>query len=191
MGYAEYLKNLLRPLRLYELNEGAGAAELSALGAGLDALSAELDSAEAESVIPTASGAGLKSYEDILPYTPSYITLADRRRAIMALLRIDGRAFTPAALNDTLSGCGLRAVAEETASANTVLIYFPENRGQPDDYAELKRKIEQILPCHLGVEYKIIYITWAEVESFFASWSALEAACPTWDALEKYAGPGV
>ena len=32
MGYAEYLKDLLRPLRLYELDEGDGCAELEAEG---------------------------------------------------------------------------------------------------------------------------------------------------------------
>lgn len=186
MGYSDYLRNLLRPLRLYELDEGYGAAELNALGAAMDRVFAALESAETEALIPTASGAGLAGYEAILPYVPAYLTLADRRGAIMALLRIDGSSFTGAALNSTLSGCGITAVAEETGTANTVRVSFPQHRGTPEGYAELRARIEQILPCHLGITYFIIYITWAEIESWFSSWTELESACASWDALERY-----
>ena len=36
MGYFEHLKELLYPLRLYDLESGAGRAELVALGRGMD-----------------------------------------------------------------------------------------------------------------------------------------------------------
>lgn len=186
MGYADYLKELLRPLGIYQLSGGAGGGELTAVGEAMDELAAALETAERESVLPTASAGGLASYESILPYTPEYGTLSDRRRAIMALLRIDGGSFTVSELCDTLAGCGLRAVVEETGKASTVRVYFPYNRGVPANFEGLKSRIEAILPCHLAVEYSIIYLTWAELEGAFASWNALQAACASWDALEKY-----
>ena len=37
MGYCDYLKNLLRPLGIYDLSDGSlSASELEALGRGLD-----------------------------------------------------------------------------------------------------------------------------------------------------------
>lgn len=186
MGYSGYLKNLLRPLRLYDLDAGCGAAELDVLGAACDAVYDALERALAEAAVPTASGAGLAGYEAILPYTPAYVTPEDRRGAIMALLRIDGRSFTKTALCDTLSGCGIAAVAEEMETAETVAVRFPQTRGLPAGYGALCARIEQILPCHLGVAYVIAYITWSEIGNWFPSWAALEAACPSWDALERY-----
>lgn len=186
MGYADYLKSLLRPMRLYNVDDGPGECELAADGAELDAVFVELAGVETEMLLPTAQGAGLAKYEDVLPYHPSYITLGDRRRAIMALLRIDDCSFTPDALNDTLSGCGLKAVVSETGERCKVRVSFPDNRGVPDAFAELKVRIEAILPCHLDIEYYIIYITWQELENWFITWGMVEDMHFTWDAIERY-----
>ena len=45
--------------------------------------------------------------------------------------------------------------------------------------------IEDIIPCHLKVEYVYCYITWVRLEEQFSSWSDLEANVPNWDALER------
>lgn len=186
MGYAEYLKDLLRPLRLYELDEGDGCAELESEGAQLDGIYAALDTALREGVLAGAQDAGLDAYEEILPFVPSYLTQQDRRRAIAALLRIDMRSFTPAALNDTIAGCGIRARVEEADAPRTVRVSFPYNRGVPENFGELKRRIEQILPCHLGVEYVFEYLLWRELEKWLPSWRELEAKAGSWEELEVY-----
>ncbi len=188
MGYAENMRALLRPLRLYELDSGFGAAELNALGSAMDDLAAALESDEKEAIPVTAGVSGLGAWESILPYRPCYITLADRRAAVAAMLRTDGRSFTPDGINGTLAACGLSALARETATHYTVEVSFPDNRGMLADLDRLKARIEAIVPCHLAVEYLIIYITWAELESWYASWAAVEDAALTWDALERSAG---
>jgi len=187
MGYSDYLKNLLRPMRLYELDEGCGAAEIEVLGGAFDEVFEALERAEAEAIVPTAEDKGLSAFETILPYTPGYLSLAGRRGAIMALLRIDGCSFTPSALCDTLSGCGVSAVVQEAEAANTVRVSFPGTRGLPQGFEGLKVRVEKILPCHLDIEYFIVYITWAEIETWFSSWTEMESACADWNALEKYA----
>lgn len=187
MGYSDYLKNLLRPMRLYDLDEGYGAEELAVLGDVFDEVFDALERAEAEAIIPTAEDEGLSAYEAILPYVPGYLSLAGRRSAIMALSRIDGCSFTTSALCDTLSGCGISAEVEEAEALDTVRVSFPGMRGIPEGFEGLKTRIEQILPCHLGIEYFIVYITWAQIETWFSSWTELEWACADWDALEKYA----
>ncbi len=187
MGYAGYLTELLRPLGLYELHSGPGAAELRALGGSLDLIAAALERAERESVPPTAEGEGLERWESVLPFYPCYRILEDRRRAVMSLARIDGASFTPAAVNDTLAGCGIVARAEETGVSG-VRVSFPNNRGVPPDLQALKERIEAIVPCHLAVEYYIILITWRELETLFPAWSDLNAAGLTWDQLMRSGG---
>ena len=60
MGYCDYLKNLLRPLGIYDLSDRSlSASELEALGHGLDGAEAAIDYAERESALSTAEGEGL------------------------------------------------------------------------------------------------------------------------------------
>jgi hypothetical protein len=121
---------MLRPLRLYDVDEGFGADELAAEGEALDAVLEKLEKAEGEMLIPTAMDGGLSMYEGLLPYVPSYVTLNDRRQAIMALLRVDDCSFTSDALNSTLSGCGIKAAAEENGTQTVTVSLthaFPRN----------------------------------------------------------------
>ena len=185
MGYAAYLKDLLRPMRLYELGSGDGAAELECEGEQLDAVFAALETAQRESIVASAEDAGLSAYEEILPFVPAYATDRDRRRAIEALLRIDSRSFTLAAINDTIAGCGIRALVEETDTPQTVRVSFPYNRGVPEDLAELQRRIEEILPCHLAVVYEFVFVLWEELERWLENWLDAEA-CGAWSAMEAW-----
>lgn len=186
MGYYDYFCRQLRPLRLYDLEVGAGAEELKTAGAALDALAEALDEAEREGSLLTAEDSGLSAMEALLPYAPVSANVSDRRAAIAALLRIDGRSFTPAALCDTLSGCGVAATVRETETPFTVEVSFPDTMGEPDDFAQIRLRIEQILPCHLDVRYVLRYLLWDELESSFPTWAALEEAAENWDALEKF-----
>ena len=188
MDYAEELRGLLRPLGIYDVDGGIGGAELGAIGDALTSVFAALETAERESNPMTAEDTGLTAWEALLPFVPHWITLADRRRAISALLRIDGCGFTKAALNAAIAGCGIRAVVEECEEAMTVRVSFPYNRGEPDDFERLRWRIEQILPCHLAVNYLFIYARWAEIEVLFANWTALEAAVENWRAVERVGG---
>ena len=67
MGYCDYLKNLLRPLGIYDLSDRSlSASELEALGHGLDGAEAAIDYAERESALSTAEGEGLDRREAAL-----------------------------------------------------------------------------------------------------------------------------
>lgn len=186
MGYSEYLKGLLRPLRIYVLDEGYGAVELEREGAALDSCGNTLGQVEQEAFLHTAEGYGLEAYEELVPYRPASETLEERRAAIMALLRIDGGSFTVAALNDTLRGCGVAAVVQEGSEAMTVEVRFPGVRGLPENLEELKKRTEQILPCHLKIDYCYQFITWEQLERWFPSWEAMEAKALDWEHLEIY-----
>ena len=187
MGYFEHLKSLLYPLRIYELNEGIGAAELFAEGEALDRAQAELESAEREAIPSTAEGHGLAAYEKIMPFVPLYMTAEQRREAIMALLRIDWASFTLEDMNATVAGCGVAAEIGESETPETVTVTILGVRGIPENFDEISYRIEQILPCHLGIEYIFTFLIWRELEEWIADWAELEAAAPTWAALEAYA----
>lgn len=136
--YLRCLKQILEPLGIYDLENGAGAVELEVIGKQMDEIFDEMETLATEVMPLNASGFGLEKYEAALPYRPSYLTVADRRRAVMALLRIRNGCFTQGLLQDTISGCGIEASIEESNTAQTVKISFPQCRGVPENFESLK-----------------------------------------------------
>ena len=185
MSYAEALKDLLRPLGVFRLEEGYGAGELAAAGSALDGCGTALDQVEREMLLTTAQGSGLEAVESLLVRRPVTDDPERRRAALAALLRIGGDSFTLAAINDNLAGCGLNAVASETGVPGCVEVRFPDVPGIPDGFEELRQIIEDILPCHLDIEYVFWYVTWARMEALFDTWGDIEAGEYSWEELEK------
>ncbi|MGI5986120.1 MAG: DUF2313 domain-containing protein [Clostridiales bacterium] len=186
MGYSEYLKTMLQPLGIYDLTEGVGAEEIAVIGKQLDDVFNALEELGRESVLVQAESYGLQMYEEILPYRPAYITVEDQRRAILALLRIRGGCFTLDMLQDTIGGCGIEASIEEGEEPMTAVVRFVNNRGIPDGFDRLKRRIEEIVPCHIYVQYMFIYSTWQDLMNKLPNWAAIEERTNSWREFEIY-----
>ena len=142
MGYADYLRGLLRPLGVYELSAGSfsgGAVE--ALGAALDQAWEAMQKSQRETLVPTAEGDGLAG---ILPESRD---IAGRRAAVAALLAVGGESFSAAALSRSLAACGVEAAVRETDAAGTVVVSFPGCMGKPDGFARMAEIIERLPPC--------------------------------------------
>ena len=186
MIHQDYLASLLRPLGVYDLSQGSlSGSELDALGFGLDQLSGRLDYVERESALATAEGEGLRRREALFARTPVQYSIPLRREAIAALLRIGGDSFTLAAINDTITGCGIPAVVKETGTGQ-VAVSFPGVAGEPEGFPELKTIIEDILPAHLGIEYDFWFLIWQELEDNFPSWRSIEELELSWTQLETF-----
>ena len=188
-GYAEYLKDLLRPLRVYELEGTANGGELEAQGQALDGVEAGLEEIQREMLVCTAEGRGLEAIESLLARRPVTDRLEERRAALAALLRIGGDSFTLAAINDTISGCGVNARVEETEQAGTVEVSFPQVPGIPPNFEEIRIIIEDIIPAHLIIQYHYWYLTWQQLEQKFSCWQDIEDKNLTWYGLETYVEP--
>ena len=186
MGYFEYLKQLLRPMRLYDLDRGFGRDELFAIGEELDRQNESMEALLREAVPARADSYGLDRYEEIMPFVPAYWLESERRAAISALLRIDGGSFTLDALNATVAGCGMDAMISEGSLPGTVEVAMLNIRGIPEDFSSISRRIEQILPCHLEPVYKFIFSSWNEIMSFISSWNELHLKAHDWKTLEIY-----
>ena len=185
MSYADYLWELLAPLGPYRAEGVYTAGELSSEGAALDGAAEQLAQLEREAFLDSAESWGLEGMESLLTRRPMTETPEGKRAALAALLRIGGDSFTLAASNENLKGCGLNAVVSETGERDTVEVRFPDVPGIPNGFDQLKRIIEDILPCHLQVNYIYWYITWRMVEARFQTWGDIEQEGNTWDELEK------
>ncbi len=187
--YESYLRALLAPLGVYRLDKDSlSGAELYALGKSLDALSGHLETVERESLTATAEGEGLRRRESLFLRRPASTTLKERRAAIAALLQIDGDSLTPEAINRTISGCGIRARAIETGT-NQVLVEFPDTAGVPQDFEQIEKIIMDILPCHLGVEFRLRYLTWAVCHQAAYTWDIVAEQHYNWRSFQLAVPP--
>lgn len=189
MKHLEQLVELLRPLGVYDLREGrVNREELECYGRRLDRGEEELETTAREMALMTAEDFGLEQVEALLPYRPASPTVELRRAALAALLRIGGDSFTPAAINDTLAGCGVNARAEETARPGYVEIYFPDVAGIPEEFDRLRAIIEEILPCHLEVTYVFWYQTWGGLAEKVETFGGAMATGKSWYGLSIWKG---
>ena len=185
MGYCDYLKNLLRPLGIYDLSDRSlSASELEALGHGLDGAEAAIDYAERESALSTAEGEGLDRWEALFANTPVHYSTELRREAIAALLRIGGDSFTLSAINDTISGCGIKALAQEKEQFGYIRVIFPDVAGIPEGFEQIRTIILDIIPCHLEVEFYFRYLTWAECHARGYTWAYVHQKEHTWRSFQ-------
>ena len=183
MSHGQYLRQLLRPLGVYDLDAPFNGGELDAQGAALDGAMAALEEVQRESSLVTAEDWGLERVARLFARRPVAREPRQLAAALAALLRIGGDSFTLAALNDTISGCGIPAVVEE-AGVGRVTVSVPGVAGEPEDFDELKLIIEEILPAHLDIAYAFWYLTWTELETMFGSWQEIEDLDLTWEELE-------
>lgn len=183
MSFAEDLKNLLRPLGVYDLEGTINAASLEAKGAALDGMGGILEDLERESDLTRAESWGLECWRTLFGLLPATRDPGQLRESIWALLRIGAGNATLGAIRDTLSGCGLTVTVEERGTG-TVAVSFPGVAGIPENFSALKANIEEILPVHVGVEYLFDYVTWAKLEGY--GWTFGDLSAMTWEELEKH-----
>ena len=173
-------------MRVYRTECGTlSGAELYAAGAALDGADGAMEYAEREGVLQTAEGEGLARREKLFSRCPVNVSTALRREAIAALARINADSFTLDAIKSTLSGCGIKALAEETEKKGTVKVWFPNTVGVPDEFSQVESIILDIIPCHLLVEFYFRYLTWLECEAQKFTWQSVEDAHHTWESFEK------
>ena len=185
MGYGVHLRTFLRPLGIYDLTPGSlSGSELDALGHGLDVLSCRMDYVERESALFTAEGEGLRRRETLFARTPVHYTTELRRQAIAALLRIGGDCFTLSDINSTISGCGIKALAQEKERFGYIRVIFPDVAGIPEGFEQIREIILDIIPCHLEVEFYFRYLTWQECEAFQYTWAVIHQREYTWHGFE-------
>lgn len=185
MKHAECLRDLLRPLGVYNLEAPFNGGELDVQGEQLDKLMAWLEEVQRESTLAAAEDWGVENIAKLFTRRPVATQPRKLADALAALLRISGDSFTLEAINDTVTGCGVPAVVKELGKGR-VSVSFPGVAGEPANFQELKKIIEDILPAHLGIEYDFWYLTWIELEANIHSWKEIEDPSLSWAELETF-----
>ena len=185
MSYAQYLRDLLRPLGVYDLEATFNGGELDAQGECLDRAMDWIEEVRRETCLMTAESWGVERVAQLFARRPVADDPKKLSAALAALLRIGGDSFTLAAMNDTIAGCGIPAEVKELGRGQ-VSVSFPGVAGEPRGFQGLKKIVEDILPAHLGIVYDFWFLTWAELEKNVPSWRAIEEMGLSWAQLETF-----
>ena len=180
MSYGRYLRELLAPLRLYDLEAPFNGGELNVQGGALDGVDTWLAELRRESTLAEAESWGLERIIALLARRPVADTPTGMRKALAALMRIGGDSFTLDAINDTISGCGIKALVQEKEEFGYVRVIFPEVAGIPEGFEQIRTIILDIIPCHLEVEFYFRYLTWAECHARGYTWAYVHQKEHTW-----------
>ena len=130
--------------------------------------------ADYQEIYPIAARCGVFAKSDIQPLINEGATREDLSASIFQ-----------AVVNQTISGCGVRAVAAETDEQGVVRVTFPQVAGEPEDFARIRDIILEIMPCHLQVDFYFRFLTWEECEAAAWTWQGVEDAEHTWESFEK------
>ncbi len=179
------MRELLYPMRLYNLDSGFVSEELKTMGAEFDTIENQLEIAVKESVVSTAEDFGLANWESLFPFRVFASSPEDRRSALSALIRIDGESFTLEAINDTLAGSGIVATAREIDEPMVVQVRFPFVKGVPEFFEAVSERIAEIIPCHLETQYKFYYTTWLDLLELAVNWAEIEGNSLNWEEFEN------
>ena len=87
-------------------------------------------------------------------------------------------------INSTISGCGIKALAQEKERFGYIRVIFPDVAGIPEGFEQIREIILDIIPCHLEVEFYFRYLTWQECEAFQYTWAVIHQREYTWHGFE-------
>lgn len=184
MSNASCLKELLRPLGVYKLEESFLGAELDSLGNVLDGLQEELEQVQREMCLTTARDEGVERMAALFARRPVTQNTRQMAASLAALARIGGDSFTLKAINSTIAGCGLNAAVSEGDEPGVVMVRFPDVPGVPEGFEQMRVIVEEILPAHLLVQYLFWYQTWGELDDRQLTWQGIHDQNLTWETFE-------
>lgn len=179
----ESLCAALSPIKIYDTSAPALSAELRAYADEIERLYRTLDEMIPERFLLTATGEGLRVYEEM--FGPERSALPAERRRELLKLRMDlGEGdFTPEGIRKALDSFDLEYVISEFPRYNKLNI-IAQADYTPAEQAFIKREVEKILPTHLEAQLVFNTITWSGLDNRNRSFSQLDNDNLTWEQID-------
>ncbi len=185
MSNSANMKELLRPLGIYKLEESFLGAELDCVGHALDRVQDYLEELQREMCLTTARAEGVNKMAALFALRPVAQYSEQMAASLAALLRIGEHSFTLDAVNDAINGCGINARADETREPGVVEVRFPQVPGVPDGFERMRSIIEAILPAHVLVRYAFWFQRWEQLEQRGMTWQMAQEQRLTWTEMQE------
>ena len=152
------MRDLYTRLPVYANSEEVKAIQ-DGIQAGLDPCFSSVLESHAQPFVMTATW-GLPLWEKLLDLTPDTTDEDTRKMAIIAKLRGATTSTLAAVKSVAESYVGGEVLVEELYGGDYVIrISFISTIGEPDGLDALRKRLAEIIPAHLAIEYVFIYNT--------------------------------
>lgn len=131
-------------------------AELQAYAAGFQPVMEAYEELERELSIRTATDYGLTLREALVGQWAPHLSVAERRRMLLARLSIGSNDHTVPALERALDSVGIIAQIKENPAEDSITVVVTDVSRLQNPTAEMIQSLAgQFLPAHLLIEYDL------------------------------------
>ncbi|MCD4835535.1 YmfQ family protein [Phocea massiliensis] len=176
------LREMLLPMGLYDLSPDSFVSrELEAYGVGFALVEEVLRRVAEDSFVTSCSGEALSRWEFLLglPTQPE-VPLESRRETVLARLAIRPGDFTLPRLEQSVSGAGVKVKITENPPQGALSISFVDTLLEYENWEQLKKQIQALLPAHLPAEFDVGILTWEMFDGFSLSFTDWDSADFSW-----------
>ena len=106
--------------------------------------------------------------------------IEERRQLILSKLRGAGTVnanMIRAIVDSYVPNCKVDIIFE----SSTITIKFIDTKGIPANIGDCENSINEIIPCHLGLEFVYLFNTWKQLEDTKKTWAYYEGLNKTWE----------
>jgi len=177
------MKRALSPLEIYRTNAPNLLNELKTYADEIELLYTQLDELLPEGFLTTATGIGLREYEELFGPEMTSLSAAERRNRLKLRMSLGEGDFTPTGIRKALDSFGLEYTISEFPTLNRLNIIAQANYTKAQQ-AFIRREVEKIVPAHL--EFQLVFNTlmWSELDARDKTFSALDNDNLRWEQID-------
>ncbi len=174
----------LSPLEIYRAAPAHLNHELRAYADEIERLYTELDALLPERFIATATGRGLREYEELFGPARDSLSAAARRERLHLRLSLGEGDFTPAGIRKALESYGLEYTVSEFPTLNRLNIIAQTHYSEADQ-AFIRREVAKTVPAHLEFQMVFNTLMWSQLDDRNKTFSALDEDDLTWEQIDS------
>ena len=177
------MKRAMQPLGIYRRNAENLTNELTVYADELELLYSEIDALIPEGFITTATGIGLKEYEELFGPEQASLSAETRRERLLKRMNLGEGDFTPAGIRKALDSFGLEYVIAEFPTLNRLNIVAQTDYTKAEQ-TFIKAEVEKIVPAHLEFQLVFNTLTWDELDARNKTFAQLDSDDLDWDQID-------
>ena len=185
MNALTLLKSKLKPLGIYNLQSGTTLnAELSAYAKGLEILEAEIEEAERECFVSTATTYGIELRERLFGYLKASLSTKDRRQRLIYRYKITSNDYTKIRIEEAAKACSIDGYIIENEGKMSFNFNCNNNFENEQQKKDAISEIQAFLPAHLNCIFDFRDLSWDKISENDYSFNQMDQKDLTWNEID-------
>lgn len=180
----ESMRKALSPLLIYHVRSDNLSHELRAYADELERLYTQLDEMIPERFFATATGRGLREYEELFGPAREDLDTEDRRERLRLRLSLSDGDFTPAGFRKALDSFGLEYTISEFPTLNRLNIVAQANYTKAEQ-ALIESEVAKIVPAHLEFQMVFNTLMWIQLDEKDKTFAQLDNDNLRWEEIDR------